>query len=64
MGQDMLKGRRTEIEFINGFIVDKGESIGIPTPANAALTDIVKRVYRGEMPPSPRHLIDAVLPPM
>jgi 2-dehydropantoate 2-reductase len=64
MGQDMLKGRRTEIEFINGFIVEKGESISVPTPANAALTDIVKRVYRGEMPPSPRNLIDAVLPPM
>jgi hypothetical protein len=24
MGQDMIKGRRTEIEFINGHIVDKG----------------------------------------
>ena len=22
MGQDMVKGRRTEIEFLNGFIVD------------------------------------------
>ena len=25
MGQDMVKGRRTEIEFLNGFIVRKGE---------------------------------------
>jgi len=57
MGQDMVKGRRTEIEFLNGLIVRKGEEIGIPTPANAALTDIVKRVERGELKPDPRHLI-------
>ena len=58
MGQDMVKGRRTEIEFLNGLIVRKGEEVGIPTPANAALTDIVKRVERGELQPDPKHLID------
>jgi 2-dehydropantoate 2-reductase len=54
----MVKGRRTEIDFLNGFIVRKGEEIGLPTAANAALTDIVKRVERGELQPDPRHLID------
>jgi 2-dehydropantoate 2-reductase len=58
MGQDMMKGRRTEIEFLNGFIVRKGEEIGLPTPANAALTDIVKRVEKGELQADPKHLID------
>jgi 2-dehydropantoate 2-reductase len=58
MGQDMLKGRRTEIEFLNGFIVRKGAEVGIATPANAALTDIVTRVERGELQPDPRHIID------
>jgi len=58
MGQDMVKGRRTEIEFLNGFIVDKAQAIGIPTPANAALTDIVKRVEKGEMAPDPKHILD------
>jgi len=58
MGQDMVKGRRTEIEFLNGFITRKGEEIGIPTPANAALTDIVKRVERGDLKPDPKHIID------
>lgn len=56
MGQDMLKGRRTEIEFINGFIVEKGQQIGHPTPANAALVDIVNRLYRGELPAQPQNL--------
>src|SRR6201992_828887 len=41
MGQDMVKGRRTEIEFLNGFVAKKGDEIGIATPANGVLTDIV-----------------------
>ncbi|MDB5373929.1 MAG: hypothetical protein JWP04_2571 [Belnapia sp.] len=58
MGQDMVKGRRTEIEFINGFIVDKAKEVGIATPANAALTDIVKRVEKGEIPADPKHVLE------
>jgi 2-dehydropantoate 2-reductase len=58
MGQDMVKGRRTEIEFLNGLVVRKGEEVGIATPANAALTDIVKRVERGELQADPRHIVD------
>ncbi|WP_165943478.1 ketopantoate reductase family protein [Roseicella aquatilis] len=56
MGQDMVKGRRTEIEFLNGFIVERAKAVGIATPANAALTGIVKRVERGELQPDPRHI--------
>ena len=58
MGQDMVKGRRTEIEFLNGFIVDKGKEVGVSTPANAALTDIVKRVEKGELQPDKRHILE------
>jgi 2-dehydropantoate 2-reductase len=58
MGQDMVKGRRTEIEFINGFIVDKAAPLGLATPANAALTEIVKRVERGEIAPDPKHILE------
>jgi 2-dehydropantoate 2-reductase len=54
----MVKGRRTEIEFLNGFIVDRSKEVGIPTPANAALTDIVKRVEKGELQPDKRHITD------
>lgn len=58
MGQDMVKGRRTEIEFLNGFIVNKAKDIGIATPANEALTDIVKRVEKGDMKADPKHIKD------
>ncbi len=50
MGQDMQKGRRTEIAFMNGFIAEKGTEIGVPAPAHAALTEIVTKVERGELP--------------
>ncbi len=56
MGQDMVKGRRTEIDYLNGYIVEKAKGLGIDTPANAALTDIVRRVERGELRPDPRHV--------
>ena len=58
MGQDMMKGRRTEIEFINGFVADRGAEVGISTPANTALTDIVKRVEKGELKADKRHILD------
>ena len=58
MGQDMVKGRRTEIDFLNGFVVDRGASIGVAARANAALTDIVRRVERGELKPDPKHITD------
>ena len=54
MGQDMVKGRRTEIEFLNGMVAKKGDEIGIATPANVVLTDIVKRVERGDLKPDPQ----------
>ncbi len=56
MGQDMLKGRRTEIDFMNGFIAAKGAEIGRPAPAHAALTETVKRVERGEIPARPENV--------
>ena len=61
MGQDMVKGRRTEIDFLNGLIVRKGNEAGIRASANQALTDIVKRVERGELEPNPRHLMEVRL---
>jgi 2-dehydropantoate 2-reductase len=50
MGQDMLKGRRTEIEFINGLVADKGKEIGIPTPASSKLVEAVQSVEQGRQP--------------
>jgi 2-dehydropantoate 2-reductase len=56
MGQDMLKGRRTEIDFINGLIVQRGDQIGKTATANAFLTGLVRRVERGELAAKPENL--------
>jgi 2-dehydropantoate 2-reductase len=58
MGQDMQKGRRTEIEFLNGLIVREGEKVGVPCRANAVLTDLVKKVERGELKADPKHIAE------
>jgi 2-dehydropantoate 2-reductase len=58
MGQDMQKGRRTEIEFLNGLIVREGEKVGLSCRANAVLTDLVTRVERGELKADPRHITE------
>ncbi|MGH8638616.1 MAG: ketopantoate reductase family protein [Burkholderiales bacterium] len=52
MAQDMRKGRRTEIQLMNGYIAEKGKLVGIPTPAHERITDIVTRIERGELKPS------------
>ena len=36
---------------MNGFVCDKGAEVGIPTPMNAAMVDLVKRCERGELTP-------------
>ncbi|HEX5320811.1 MAG TPA: 2-dehydropantoate 2-reductase [Stellaceae bacterium] len=56
MGQDMQKGRRTEIDFINGVIVQRGREIGRATPTHAKLIEAVKQVELGKASPSPELL--------
>ena len=52
MAQDMAKGRRTETDFINGYVAERGAYIGVPAPTHAKMNDAVKRVERGETPAS------------
>ena len=39
-------------------MVREGEKVGLSCSANAALTDIVKRVERHELSPDPRHITE------
>ena len=40
--QDLARGRRTEIGYLNGYIVRKGVELGLPTPVNAVLLALVQ----------------------
>jgi 2-dehydropantoate 2-reductase len=41
-GQDLKRGKQTEIESLNGHIVRRGAELGVPTPANHALYTLVE----------------------
>jgi 2-dehydropantoate 2-reductase len=42
MLQDIILGRKTEIDFLNGAVAMRGETHGIPTPANAMMTRLIR----------------------
>ena len=44
MLQDVLRKKRTEIDFINGVIVRQAQELGIPVPVNSLLVDLVKTI--------------------
>jgi 2-dehydropantoate 2-reductase len=42
--QDMARHKPSEIDHLNGFVVRRGQALGIPTPVNQALYALVKLV--------------------
>ena len=56
MLQDVMKSRRTEIEFLNGYVAARGDVVGVDTPFCGGIVDIVKRVERGELSTDPANL--------
>jgi 2-dehydropantoate 2-reductase len=40
--QDLARGKPTEIEHLNGFVLRRGAALGVPTPANRALYALVR----------------------
>jgi len=41
-GQDLNRGKRTEIDSLNGYVSRRGAELGVPTPVNHALFALVK----------------------
>ncbi len=41
-GQDLNRGKRTEIDSLNGYIARRGADLGVPTPVNHTLYTLVK----------------------
>jgi 2-dehydropantoate 2-reductase len=54
--QDHLKGRRSEVEMINGLVVAESEARGMPAPYNRVVADITRRIEAGELRPDPANL--------
>jgi 2-dehydropantoate 2-reductase len=54
--QDWIKGRRSEVDDMNGAIVRKGAEISHPTPFNSHVLEIALRVEHGELTPGIENL--------
>ena len=62
MGQEMAKGRRTEIEYLNGFVVREGERAGIPARQRAPRRHRqARRARRIKIGPAPHNRAEAEL---
>jgi len=51
-GQDVRKGRRNEIDYLNGYVSDMGKKLGVPTPFNDKIVEIVHDLgidFKGEV---------------
>ena len=46
MLQDVLKGRQTEIDYINGKVVELGKRHGVKVEANEILTTLVRALSK------------------
>ncbi|APW38077.1 2-dehydropantoate 2-reductase [Rhodoferax koreense] len=42
--QDMARGKRSEIDHLNGYVMRRGEALGVATPVNRALHTLVKLI--------------------
>jgi 2-dehydropantoate 2-reductase len=56
MLQDVMRGRRTEIDYLNGYVVDQGRKVGVKTPFNEMIVQLVHQHGVGTLKPSPQNL--------
>ena len=63
MAQDVIKGRKTEIEHLNGFVSKTGKEMGIPTPYNDAVVQIIRGIESGEFLVTQKNLgrVDSII---
>ena len=54
--QDWIKGRRSEIDELNGLVTIERERRGCTSPVNMAVVEIAHRIERGELKPGPENL--------
>jgi 2-dehydropantoate 2-reductase len=46
--QSIERGRQTEVDYLNGYICDRGREHDVPTPVNDAVRDIVHEIEEGK----------------
>ncbi len=56
MLQDVMKGRRTEINYLNGYVAEQGRQVGVKTPLNEKIVELVNAPGVGLLKPDPKNL--------
>ena len=56
MLQDLERGLKTEVDVINGAVVERGRKYGVPTPLNERVLGLIRKMEEGEDAPSPQKL--------
>lgn len=54
--QDHLKGRYSEVDLINGLVVEESARLGRAAPANAVIVELTRRIQAGTLKPAPENL--------
>lgn len=52
MLQDLEKGKKSEVDAINGVASAYGRKVGVPTPMNDMVVEVIHRIENGELTPS------------
>ena len=60
MAQDVHKGRPTEIDYMNGQVVAKGNEKGVSTPVSAATVAVVREIDAGSRKQAPENIADVL----
>ena len=53
MLQDLERGAKTEVDVINGAVVERGQAHSVPTPVNERVVELVHAMEKGERRPHP-----------
>jgi 2-dehydropantoate 2-reductase len=56
MLQDVMKGRRTEINYLNGYVAEQGRQVGVKTPLSDKIVELVNALGVALLKPDPKNL--------
>jgi 2-dehydropantoate 2-reductase len=58
--QDLLKGRKSEVDMINGLVVGESARRGYSAPANARIVEMVRQIEAGVLKPDVANMAKAI----
>ena len=60
MGQDVYRGRKTEIRFMNGHVLDHAKKMNIPLPYTALTVETILKIDAKEIIPDKENIYSII----